>query len=228
MHDLKPGAQLTASAPKNDFELAPDGPALFVAGGIGITPFAAMLAASDGHLFYCGPSRDQMAFADALETEFPGRVTLHADDMAGGLPDLAALIAQHSGAHVYICGPRPMIDAGRAAADKAGIPESRVHVELFAAAAPVQGDQPFEVVVHSTGQTYTIPPGRSIIDVLEEDGHELMYDCRRGDCGICQTDVIEGTPDHRDVVLSQAEKDSGNVMQICVSRAKSPRLVLDL
>jgi len=89
-------------------------------------------------------------------------------------------------------------------------------------------DQPFEVELNSTGQVYTIPVGQTIIEVLEEAGVDVMYDCQRGDCGICQTDVISGTPDHRDVVLSKEEQDTGNVMQICVSRAKSARLVLDI
>ncbi len=86
----------------------------------------------------------------------------------------------------------------------------------------------FEVEVADTGDVYTVPPGKSIIDVLEEAGHDLVYDCLRGDCGICQTDVVSGEPDHRDVVLSDAEKADGNVMQICVGRAKSARLVLDI
>ena len=84
------------------------------------------------------------------------------------------------------------------------------------------------VELASTGQVFTIPVGRTIIEILEENGFDVMYDCQRGDCGICQTEVIEGTPDHRDVVLTEEERASGRVMQICVSRAKSVRLLLDL
>ncbi len=75
---------------------------------------------------------------------------------------------------------------------------------------------------------FTIPPGRTIVEVLEEAGLDLIFDCQRGDCGICQTEVLDGTPDHRDVVLSDAEKAEGKLMQICVSRAKTAKLVLDL
>jgi vanillate O-demethylase ferredoxin subunit len=121
-----------------------------------------------------------------------------------------------------------MIDAARKLAEAAGLAPERVHVELFDNASAQEGDAPFEVELASTGQVFAIPPGRSIIDVLEEEGVDLIYDCQRGDCGICQTDVISGIPDHRDVVLSDAERAEGKVMQICVSRAKSARLVLDL
>jgi vanillate O-demethylase ferredoxin subunit len=130
--------------------------------------------------------------------------------------------------HIYLCGPKGMIDAARTAAVSEGHPEDQIHIELFTSAATAEGDTAFEVEIADTGAVYTIPPGKTIIDVLEDEGMDLIYDCQRGDCGICQTDVISGTPDHRDVVLSDAEKASGKVMQICVSRAKSDRLVLDL
>ena len=86
----------------------------------------------------------------------------------------------------------------------------------------------FEVEISDTGQVVTVGADQSIIEALEAAGVDVMYDCQRGDCGICQCDVISGTPDHRDFVLSDAEKAAGNVMQICVSRAKSDRLVLDI
>ena len=121
-----------------------------------------------------------------------------------------------------------MIDAARAAAVAAGQNEDQIHIELFTNAAAQDSDTAFEVEIQDSGAVFTIPPGKSIIDVLEAEGMDLMYDCQRGDCGICQTDVISGEPDHRDVVLSDAERASGKVMQICVSRAKSARLVLDL
>lgn len=93
---------------------------------------------------------------------------------------------------------------------------------------PQKSDGSFEVQLNSTGEVYVIPSNKSIIDVLEQAGVDLVYDCQRGDCGICETVVIDGIPDHRDVVLSEEDKAAGDVMQICVSRAKSPRLVLDL
>jgi ferredoxin len=90
------------------------------------------------------------------------------------------------------------------------------------------GDQPFEVVLNNSGKTFLIPPDKTILAVLIESGEDPMHDCQRGDCGICQVSVIEGKPDHRDYILTDTEKADGKVMQICVSRSKSPRLVLDL
>jgi len=233
MHGFQPGDQISATAPANDFELGDHaGPALLLAGGIGITPVISMataLAAADRPfaLHYSARSRGVMGFADALGAAFGDHLTCHFDDTAP--LDLAALfdgIAPDT--HLYVCGPKPMIEAARAAANAAGLPDAQIHFELFASPQPQADDSAFEVEVASTGQVFTIPPGRSIIEVLEEGGLDLIYDCQRGDCGICQTEVLEGIPDHRDVVLSDSEKAEGKLMQICVSRAKTAKLVLDL
>lgn len=235
MHGLRAGDRVTVSTPRNDFPLAADGaPALLIAGGIGVTPIISMAGAlrAQGHPYrfvYAARSRAALAFGDELAAQHGDNLELHCDDEAGGPLDLAPLIADMApGAHLYVCGPRPMIDAARAQAEAAGIAPERVHFELFEAAAPAQDDTAFEVEIATSGQVFTIPPGQTIIEVLEAAGVDLIHDCQRGDCGICQTGVLEGTPDHRDVVLSEAERAAGNVMQICVSRAKSPRLKLDL
>jgi vanillate O-demethylase ferredoxin subunit len=96
------------------------------------------------------------------------------------------------------------------------------------AAVPQTGDQPFEVVLNSSGESYLVPADKTILDVLIEHGKDPLHDCKRGECGTCQVGVIDGIPDHRDFVLSAAEKAEGKLMQICVSRSKTPRLVLDL
>jgi vanillate O-demethylase ferredoxin subunit len=121
-----------------------------------------------------------------------------------------------------------MIEAVKAAAAARGFAKDHIHFELFAPAKPAGGDESFDIELRASGKTLTVPPGKSIIDVLLEAGLDPLFDCRRGDCGICQTTVIEGIPDHRDVILSDSEKASNTVMQICVSRAKSKKLVLDL
>lgn len=233
MHDLQAGQTLSISDPKNSFELRADGrPVLLLAGGIGITPLISMASAlsagdRDVTLVYCGRTRDQMAYLDALTATFGAALAVHVDDETP--VDLAALMAGHTGHSLYICGPRGMIDAARQAAEAAGLDPAHIHVELFATPdADTDADGAFEVEVASTGQVVTVAADQSIVEALEEAGLDPIYDCQRGDCGICQTDVISGIPDHRDVVLSQAERDSGKTMQICVSRAKSPRLVLDL
>ena len=234
MFDLRIGAKLSVTEPKNDFELrSSDAPVYLLAGGIGITPLismAASLAAENRkfRLIYACRTRDIAAYADRLEARFP-EVSIHPDDMAP--LDLTALAAEVREARgdLYMCGPRGMIDAARSAAESAGVPKEQTHVELFATpdAAPT-GDQPFEVEIQETGQVFAIPPGQTIISVLNAAGIDLIYDCLRGDCGICQVDVIDGIPDHRDVVLTDAEKAKNDVMHICVSRSKSPRLVLDI
>jgi len=229
MHALKVGDTIEATEPKNDFPLAP-GKAVLIAGGIGITPMISMAASAKASgreyaFHYAARSADVMAFGDALAEAHGPALTRHYDDVA--MMDLKGVIANGLGAHLHICGPKGMIEAAREMALSAGYTADHIHFELFNNDAGGE-ETAFEVEIADTGDVYTVPPGKSIIDVLEEAGHDLVYDCLRGDCGICQTDVVAGEPDHRDVVLSDAEKADGKVMQICVGRAKSARLVLDI
>jgi vanillate O-demethylase ferredoxin subunit len=233
MHAMVAGQSISVSEPKNDFPLVEDAShVLLLAGGIGITPLISMATrlkttGRSFELHYSARTASRMGFAGKLKAAFGNSVRFYFDDTDP--LDLAALMkAQPSGTHLYVCGPKGMIDAARTAAADAGLPEDAIHIELFSAPQAQSGDAAFEVEVHSTGQVVTVAPDQTIIQALEDAGIDVMYDCQRGDCGICQTDVISGTPDHRDVVLSDAEKASGKVMQICVSRAKSARLVLDL
>jgi vanillate O-demethylase ferredoxin subunit len=131
-------------------------------------------------------------------------------------------------APLYLCGPLPMIEAAIALAKQMNWPQGRLHFEIFSAPEEKSGDAGFEVELKSNGRVYEIPAGKTILDVLLDAGEDPMHDCKRGDCGICQTTVIEGIPDHRDYILSESEKASNKVMQICISRAKTKRLVLDL
>ncbi|MEX0281793.1 MAG: 2Fe-2S iron-sulfur cluster-binding protein [Arenibacterium sp.] len=236
MHELREGDLVTVSPPKCDFPVDTSKPAVLLAGGIGITPLISMANALAGagqtfQLHYAGRSQALMAYVPEMQDRFGEQVIYHYDDVPETALDLKTIVdGMAQDAHLYICGPRGMIDAARATAEAAGIVTDRVHVELFdnSAGAASEGEDTFEVEVASSGEVFTVMPGQSIIDALEAGGLDVMYDCQRGDCGICQTDVISGEPDHRDVVLSEAERASGKVMQICVSRAKSARLVLDL
>ncbi|OCW58004.1 ferredoxin [Hoeflea olei] len=234
MHGLGVGAEVSALPPHNDFALVPGKPALLIAGGIGVTPLISMASAlrqagTPFRLHYAARTGAAMAYREEVERCFGENATLHFDDQPETALDIAALLAGlEADWHIYVCGPKGLIEAVKAQAEVAGVASERVHVELFSAAAVQAGDTAFEVEIKSTGQVFVVPPAKSIIDVLEEGGVDLVYDCRRGDCGICQTEVIAGVPDHRDVVLSDSEKAEGKLMQICVSRAKSARLVLDL
>lgn len=233
MHELSIGHKIACSTPSNDFRLADvEAPSLLLAGGIGITPIISMMAQLDdqgrsyqGH--YTGRNQNLMAFIPQIQENFAKNLSLYFDDQ--NPLDLQYLFADIDPAtQCYLCGPKGMIEAAKSAAVSNGLSDKNIHFELFAAPDTQSGDQPFEVELKSTGNIYIIPVGKTIVDVLENEGIDVMYDCQRGDCGICQTDVISGTPDHRDVVLSKDERAAGNVMQICVSRAKSARLVLDI
>lgn len=235
MHKLTLGNTLAVSGPHNDFPLVvASEPVTLLAGGIGITPITAMAAAlcrdkRAFHLHYAGRSRGALAFTDRLSSLAGGRFTEHYDDEPSGALDIQALIGALSpSGHLYVCGPKGMIEAVTKAARSRGFADDSIHFELFTNQTAATAGEAFEIEIASTGDVLPVPAGKSIIDVLEEAGHDVLYDCQRGDCGICQTDVISGEPDHRDVVLSDEEKASGKVMQICVSRAKTPRLVLDL
>ncbi|MBO9332563.1 2Fe-2S iron-sulfur cluster binding domain-containing protein [Achromobacter xylosoxidans] len=238
MHALSEGDLITAEGPRNDFPLheapAGDEPVLLIAGGIGITPIASMAAAlkSAGrafHLHYCGRSRGQLAFLPELQALAGADLSLHADDEPDCCFDLRALLDSASPRqHLYVCGPKGLIDAVIHEARARHWPDAHIHFELFTTAAPQAGDQAFEVELRQSGQVLTIPADKTIIEVMEEAGCDPMYDCKRGECGVCQATVLEGEPDHRDYYLSDTEKASGKIIQICISRAKSARLVLDL
>jgi len=234
MHALKVGDIVSVTSPRNNFPLEPASkPVVLLAGGIGVTPVLSMsasLAAGQRpyQFIYAGRARDQLAFLGESETLNRERLTVHTDDVAG-IFDVKGLMASLTdGEPLYVCGPKPMIDAAIQSAKDLGWAEGRLRFEIFAAAVPIAGDQSFEVVLNNSGKIFQIPPDKTILGVLIEAGEDPLHDCQRGDCGICQVNVIEGTPDHRDYILTDAEKAAGKVMQICVSRSKSPRLVLDL
>lgn len=235
LHTYPTGARLQISGPFNSFMLSESAaPATLLAGGIGITPLISMALVlrhrgTPYHMHYAGRSRSTMAFVDVLKAQHRDRLSLYFDDDASARLDLSHVISSDNSHHqLYICGPVSLIDSARALAHKSGYDNSQIHVELFDALTPDNSTASFEVELLQSGEVFTIPADKSIIDVLEEAGIDLVYDCRRGDCGICQTEVIEGEIEHRDVVLSDSERRSGKVMQICVSRAKSARIVLDL
>jgi vanillate O-demethylase ferredoxin subunit len=181
-------------------------------------------------LHYCARSEEAMAYRTDVESLPSDKVHCYFD---GGDPrrgvDLEQLLGQRlSGDAVYVCGPQPLIAAVIDTCSRLSWPKAAVHFEYFAAAISDEQDTEFEIVLHRSGRTVRVPAGKTILDVLFEAGESPLHGCKTGDCGLCETAVIEGVPLHRDRVLSDGEKQSGRVMCICVSRARSPQLVLDL
>lgn len=231
---LRPGQLVAVSEPRNNFELIDAPHYMFIAGGIGITPILSMIREVDRRgasweLHYGGRSKRGMAFLDEI-AEFHGAVDIVCEDSAGmlNLPDL--LTVPRPDALVYTCGPEGLL--GAVESHGAGWPDGSIRLERFKpkVADPIAagGDRSVRVVCSRSGISAVVAPHASILDTLEGAGLDLPNSCREGMCGSCETPVLEGIPDHRDSVLSAAEQSSGKTMMICVSRARTDELVLDL
>jgi ferredoxin-NADP reductase len=231
--ELHEGAEVDVRGPRNHFELVPAARYLFISGGIGITPVLPMITAAEAagaawELHYGGRSRRSMAFLESLEELSGNRVTLHPQDEVG-LIDLDRLLGTpREGTLVYCCGPEPLLAAVEQRCRD--WPPGALHLERFApkdVGEPVRGGS-FEVELAASGRTLTVPPGRSILSVVEEAGVAVLSSCQEGTCGTCETAVLAGEVDHRDSLLTPDEQAANDTMFICVSRAACPRLVLDL
>jgi len=236
MHDqVNEGDKLVIEAPKNDFALHTDlGGSVLVAGGIGVTPLASMAArcraeGASVRMHYAGRSRDMMAFLPELQALLGNDLRVHADAEAGAPLDIDALLDDCLPSdRLYVCGPKVMLDAVLARTQARGWTRDRVHFEIFTEPAAEAGDRAFEIELAQSGQRFTVAANQSILDCLIENGCDPMFDCKRGECGVCAVPVLSGEIDHRDYVLTAREKTQGNVIQICISRAKGAPLVLDL
>lgn len=229
---LAEGDTLQVRGPRNNFRLSDQTAGyLFIAGGIGITPILPMIrevsaAGAPWQLVYGGRSRTTMAFLDVL-MQHGDNVTVVAED-THGYPDLQGILqAVTPGTHVYSCGPEGLLSAVNAAA--AHLPPSALHSERFVAAPIDNSDNnSFEIVLEGAGITAIVPPDKSVLEVIRETGVEVLSSCEEGTCGSCETVVLQGEPDHRCSVLTPEERASCSSMMICVSRARSPQLVLEL
>ena len=238
MHDhVDLGSVLQISEPKNHFPLVEAKRTLLLAGGIGVTPILAMaetLAAKGAafEMHYCARSPEKAAFKERLAgCGFAAQVQFHYDSgEAAQKLDLPALLARpEPDTHVYVCGPQGFIDYVLGTARAQGWPQAQLHVEYFSAAAvDTSGDQAFDVKLASSGKVVTVPAGKTVIKVLEEQGVVIPYSCEEGVCGTCLTRVLEGVPDHRDMYLTEEEQAANDQFTPCCSRAKTPLLVLDL
>jgi ferredoxin-NADP reductase len=229
---LRPGDMVSANGPRNRFALEAAGEYLFIAGGIGITPLLPMLAAASAtgaawRLLYGGRRRGSMAFLDVIAA-YGGRADVLPQDETGLLPVEAAVTATGPEALVYCCGPAPLLAAVEACCAGHG---RALRLERFTAKPAEPRDTPdsaFEVVCKRSGVTVPVRAGQSVLSALQDAGLPVSYSCQEGICGTCETAVLNGDIDHRDSVLSDDERAAGDTMFVCVSRSRSPRLVLDL
>lgn len=231
------GRELGVRGPRNHFPLVEAPRYLFLAGGIGITPILAMArdASRRGvpwRLVYGGRTRATMAFLDELRALPGAQVELVPQDDCGLLPLERVLDSVEGDTAVYCCGPEPMIRAVEEACGRR-LPTGALHVERFSASSAPPPLVPeaaatFEVELASSAVVLTVPPDRTVLDVVREVLPTVPYSCEEGFCGACETAVLDGVPEHHDTILTDSERTSNATMMICVGRASSPRLVLDL
>jgi ferredoxin-NADP reductase len=236
VHDeLQSGSPVRVRGPRNHFPLVRTERYQFIAGGIGVTPIVPMIeaaeaAGADWNLLYGGRERASMAFTEELSA-YGERVTIWPQD-ARGMLDLASVLGSpREDTAVYCCGPEGLLSAVEGAC--APWPAGALHIERFSA-KPGQ-DEPtpgalesFEVVCQQSGVTITVSEGQSVLEALEAADVNVLASCLEGICGTCEASVLDGTPDHRDSVLTDDERAANEVMMTCVSRSLSDRLVLDL
>jgi tetrachlorobenzoquinone reductase len=232
--ELRVGTALKISAPRNNFPLKEDAARVILfAGGIGITPIWCMVQRLEQlgrswTLHYSARSRDDMAFLQALEAMTSKSAHFHFDDEAAGkFLDIAGIVAAApKDAHLYCCGPEPMLKAFEEAT--AGWPREQVHVEYFTPKLQPEKKGGFTVELARSKQEFFIPEGKTILQVLLDEGIDVDYSCELGICGACEQRVISGVPEHRDAILTEEEQAENKRVMICCAGCKTERLVLDL
>ena len=236
LHDaVSEGDLLAVSEPRNNFPLRRDSfHTTLIAGGIGVTPLLAMaqtlhVSSLDFELHYFAQSTEHVAFPGILD-RLGDRVTVHLGLTPTGTGEaLRSLLANPmEGRHVYICGPGPMLDTARTTAAAAGWSDETVHFEYFKNSTPLDTSSSFDVELARSALTLTVPEGASIMEVLRAHGVAVPSSCEQGACGTCVVAVLGGTPEHQDVYLNDSERNAGDRMTICVSRSRTPLLVLDI
>jgi ferredoxin-NADP reductase/nitrite reductase/ring-hydroxylating ferredoxin subunit len=236
LHDhVREGDVLAISEPHNNFTLRRDAlQTILIAGGIGVTPLLAMAktiarTGLDWALHYFAQGAEHVAFRTDLE-RFGDSVVLHLGlDPTATTAELERILATPAEfAHVYICGPAPMLDAARQVAAEQGWQDVGVHFEYFENATEVSDSSEFEISLARSALTLPVRAGETILEVLRANGVPMSSSCEQGACGTCLVRVIDGEPDHQDVYMSDAEHAAGDRIATCISRARSKRLILDI
>lgn len=236
---LAAGDVLSVGKPRALFGVAAEASEhVFIAGGIGITPILSMMRWCEAkgerwRLLYCVRSRARAAYAWSLAPHGE-KVQLHVDEESpGSAPDLPGWL-RHApqGAQVYCCGPEGLMQAVAAAASEVGIPKTATHFERFTAPSAGVGNAAtagvFSVILHRSGLRIDVAQGETLLEALERSSVGVPFACREGMCRSCEVPLLAGQADHRDFVLSDEERATHKCILPCVSRARSPELVLDL
>jgi ferredoxin-NADP reductase len=235
--DLRPGMVLEVAPPRNNFQLLGAPGYLLIAGGIGVTPLLPMAASleaagADWRMLYGGRRESSMAFLEQLAA-YGEKVTIWPEDKYGLLNLKGAIEDLADGASVYCCGPEALINAVEEQCIASG--REAPHVERFTArtgpavASPGLGsDRPFEVVLHKSQKRFVVPVGAAIISVLKENRIFVPTSCTEGYCGVCETEVLSGIPDHRDEYLTAEKRAPNKTMMVCCGRSLTPELELNL
>lgn len=232
MHDeISEGSRIKVAPPENEFPLGPAPDYLLIAGGIGVTPIYSMAKSlkeqgKDFRIIYVSRSPEEAAYLAEMREAFGDRMIIHHDN--GDLDQIYDFwdhFETPRPTHVYCCGPKPLMEEIKAISGH--WPEGRVHFEDFKPTEVIRADDvAFEVELARSGKTVQVPADRSILEAVRDTGVRTVSSCESGTCGSCKTRLLAGDVDHRDMVLRDDEKD--NMIMICVSRAKSGNLVLDL
>ena len=233
--DFALGTRLNCSLPRNEFCMAPGAHrSVLLAGGIGITPIKSMahaLAAQGAQfeLHFACRSRSQAPFLGQLQEAFGAHMTVYATDLGQRL-DVRILMdaLATSSDHLYVCGPAGLIAAVRSTAEEVGIANERIHFERFIVERHPTTDRAFVVHLKKSSKDVAVAPGQSILAAVEAQGIRVPSSCRIGTCGTCATRVLDGTPEHRDQVLTSEQREAQGLMCVCVSRAMGSELSLDL
>lgn len=239
IEQLRAGQIVEIGEPRNHFPLHEEADlSVFIAGGIGITPFVPMAARLNAvgrpwRLHYCVRTRDRAALRDELEalaSAGAGQVVMNYDhEPDGSVLDLAEVVAGlgHND-HIYCCGPIGMLDAFRSVCTAHGVEDDRVHFEYFKSNVETAAEGGFDIILSKTGKTVHVEHGQTILKALVAAGLDIPFSCEEGVCGACETRVLAGEPDHRDLILSAQEQAASRTMMICCSGSKTPTLTLDL
>jgi ferredoxin-NADP reductase len=234
MHALRLGDEVRVSAPVDAFPLSPGRrPSVLLAGGIGITPVPGLARAlrassTDYRIVYTGRRRSSMPFAGHLLAAHPGRVDV-IETASQPRVDADALVASvPDGGVLYVCGSMGLLTEVRAAWQRAGRPPGLLRFETFGTSGSVPA-RAFRAEIPSRGLSVEVAADVSLLDALEAAGVEVLYDCLRGECGLCRVRVVgaEGAIDHRDVFLSERQRLAGDKLCSCVSRVSGPWLAIE-